>query len=132
MYTFARIEGSNPSLTAKLQRTALQSSNERLDSKGIEPFLLSVAMTFHLLRSGIYGKNPCEPIRIKRCFNLLLICSLKNIYVTSLANLAFPLNMVALSAKIIHSLSLPPNSFSKSKNNWSYISDYKIHISNLV
>ena len=32
------------SLTAKLQRTALQSSNERLESTGFKPFLLSIAM----------------------------------------------------------------------------------------
>jgi hypothetical protein len=38
VYTFARIEGSNPSLTAKFERTALQSSEERLNSKGIELF----------------------------------------------------------------------------------------------
>ena len=57
VYTFARIEGSNPSLTAKLQRTALQSSDKRLNSKGFKPFLLSVAMTLHVSKLGyMWGK----------------------------------------------------------------------------
>ena len=45
-----------PSL-AKLQRTVLQSSNERLNSKGFKPFLLSVAMTLHVSKLGyMWGK----------------------------------------------------------------------------
>ena len=45
------------SFTAKLQRTALQSSDERLNPKGIEPFLLLVTMTFHILQLGyMWGK----------------------------------------------------------------------------
>ena len=48
VYTFARIEGSNPSLTAKYQRTALQSSIERLESKGFKPFLMSKNLGFYL------------------------------------------------------------------------------------
>ena len=89
----------NPSL-AKLQRTALQSSNERLNSKGIEPFLLSVAMTFNVLQSGIGGENPCEPIKNKKCFSLLCISSLRYVYVMSLAKISIhTINMLVLSAE---------------------------------
>ena len=51
VYTFTRIEGSNPSLTAKLQRNAQRCSNKRLDSKGIDPFLLGYAVKCNLSES---------------------------------------------------------------------------------
>ncbi len=40
VYTFARIEGSNPSLTAKFEITVLQSSEKGLKLLRFKPFLL--------------------------------------------------------------------------------------------
>lgn len=55
MYTFARIEGSNPSLTAKFERTAIQRSVQRLKSKGFKPFLLPYVFQMTLLNPDVVG-----------------------------------------------------------------------------
>ena len=47
----------NPSLAIS-QLHAVHCNNERLNSKGIEPFLLSIATTFNVLQSGyMWGYN---------------------------------------------------------------------------
>ena len=51
VYTFARIEGSNPSLTAKLQRNTISINIKRLNSKGIKPFLMPYAKKCNNMQS---------------------------------------------------------------------------------
>ncbi len=53
VYTFTRIEGSNPSLTAKIHKHVITCCKQRFKSKGFKPFLLSLAINFPVLKSPL-------------------------------------------------------------------------------
>lgn len=53
VYTFARIEGSNPSFTAKLASRSIQRGTERLKLHRFKPFLLFCEILVHPLQSPI-------------------------------------------------------------------------------
>ena len=54
----------NPSL-AKINSNDVSWSPKRLKLKGFKPFLLSVTMTFHILRSIYMGKTHAKPLKIR-------------------------------------------------------------------
>ena len=63
MYTFARIEGSNPSLTAKIYSDHVRRNTKRLKSKGFKLFLLPYAFQEILLNPEIVGGITRSKIR---------------------------------------------------------------------
>ncbi len=55
VYTFTRIEGSNPSLTARFYSCNVLQDLKRLKSKGFKPFLLSHTIHFIYCNPDILG-----------------------------------------------------------------------------